>query len=225
VNEKSAASRNRKASQRPHTSEPEPIAPALDHPFLNSTQRSGVEFKRERSQRSKRASNARQSEAFIRGGPGASRAPVGSRGNALAAGSRGVSAHIPGGVRGAEPRDAEPKPLDDAMPKQVDLCWLRATSTVRCPLGQQHPTQNKQADSCWLRAKSTVRCPLGQQHPTQNHTPSKPAALLFVHPTLTHSAAPRSDPTSPHFSPEQPPQSTPRSPTTQRPPTPTNRRR
>jgi hypothetical protein len=40
----------------------------LDPPFLNSTQRSGVEFKRERSQRSKRASNAMtKRSALLRG--------------------------------------------------------------------------------------------------------------------------------------------------------------
>jgi hypothetical protein len=95
-----------------------------------------------------RATRDRSRSVPACGGPGASRAPVGSRGKALAAGSRGVSAHTLGGVRGAEPRDAEPKPLDHPTPKQVDpdtACAtlrdrLRAKTTVRCPLGQQHPT-------------------------------------------------------------------------------------
>jgi hypothetical protein len=47
------------------------------------------------------------------------------RGYPLAAGSRGVSAHTLGGVRGAEPRDAEPKPLDQTESEQPDHIWLR----------------------------------------------------------------------------------------------------
>jgi hypothetical protein len=151
VNEKSAAPRKRIPSQQPQTGEPCLNAPDLDHPFLNSTQRSGVEFKRERSQRSKRASNARQSEALrYAGGLGRAAHQWGQgafslleplRGYPFAAGSRGVCGHTPGGVRGAEPRNAKTKPLDHTQTETARSPRLRAKATVRCPLGQQHPTQ------------------------------------------------------------------------------------
>jgi hypothetical protein len=117
-------------------------APHLDLPFLNSTQQSGVEFKRERSQQSGRASNARQSEALrYAGGLGRAAHQWGQGAKPLRRGP-GVCPHTPlARVRGAEPRNAKTKPLDHLHPKQLNPLWLRATSTVRCPLGQQHPTQ------------------------------------------------------------------------------------
>jgi hypothetical protein len=153
-------------SQQPQTGEPYPIAPASDHPFLNSTPLCCVEFKRERSPRSRRASNTRQSEALrIRRGLG-KRRPQWGPGSLVCLNPSGVTRwrrgpgvcpHTPlARVWGAEPRDAKPKPLDHPTPKQSD-----------------HPGP---------RTKTKVHCPLGQQHPTPINSPSKPAAFFSFTP-------------------------------------------
>jgi hypothetical protein len=68
---------------------------------------------------------------------------MGSRGKALAAGSRGVSAHTPGGVWGAEPQNAKTKHLDHPTPKQADPHWPRTLAACKghgaLPVGTTAP--------------------------------------------------------------------------------------
>jgi hypothetical protein len=82
------ASPNRITPQPPQTSEPDPIAPALDHPFLNSTQRSGVEFKRERSRLSW-VSNAKPRASGPSGGVWGRVVPNGVQGRSPGGGVQG----------------------------------------------------------------------------------------------------------------------------------------
>jgi hypothetical protein len=120
----------------------------------------------------------------------------GSRGNALGGGVQGVSTHLPGGVWGEEPQNAKPKPLDHTQTEtarshpgfgQRLRCvarWdnstlptplLRATSTVRCPLGQQHPTH---LAPCNIHGA----LPVGTTAPYPNPYAIKTNHAFFVHP-------------------------------------------